>query len=217
MTVEGKKNTVSESFSPQRFSFTASYCVEIILSLTTQGVPDTTTFTEGDGRACVSVCVFRQVSAHMHEYAPSSYVYCPPTSLSLSLYHLFVCLFVSGTFAIVILFPADCSKGSTLLLFPATQTTLHVLSGNTHSAESWFNVNANTNQQTKTKEHNMDPSLSQSHYTRSVCPLFWLKLPLGHIMTTSHFSLKGPWKLSAFGSEKYIFVRFWKRDSLLIL
>lgn len=41
----------------QRFSFTTLYCVEIILSLTTQGVPDTTTFTEGDGRARVCVCV----------------------------------------------------------------------------------------------------------------------------------------------------------------
>lgn len=31
-------------------------------------------------------------------------------------------------------------------------------------------------------------SPSQRHYTCSVCPLFWLELPLGHIMTASHFS-----------------------------
>lgn len=51
-----------------------SNCVEIILRLTTQGVPDITTFTEGEGLS-VCVFVFRQVSAHMHEYAASSYVY----------------------------------------------------------------------------------------------------------------------------------------------
>lgn len=110
-------------------------------------------------------------------------------------------LFVSDGFTIVILFPADCSKWGVLLLFPVMQTTLHLFSGNTHSAGGLVNVNANTNQQTKTKEHNMDPPEGQSHYTCSVCPLFCLEFPLGHIMTASHFSFKGPQRLSSFGCK----------------
>ena len=122
--------------------------------------------------------------------------------------YLSVCLFVCFICIYYCYFiPGRLQQGSTPLSFPVTQTTLHVLSVNTHSAgRELVNVNANTNQQTKTKEPNMDPSLSQSHYTCSVCPLFWLELPLGHIMTASHFSLKGPWRLSAFG---------WKSTSLL--
>ena len=161
---------------------------------------------------CVCVFVFRQVSAYMHEYAPLSYVYwSSPDITCLSFFfflYLSVCLFVCFICIYYCYFiPGRLQQGSTPLSFPVTQTTLHVLSVNTHSAgRELVNVNANTNQQTKTKEPNMDPSLSQSHYTCSVCPLFWLELPLGHIMTASHFSLKGPWRLSAFG---------WKSTSLL--
>lgn len=131
----------------QRFSFTTLYCVEIILSLTTQGVPDTTTFTEGDGRACVCVCVgacvfvFRQVSAHPHEYAPSSYVYCPVTPhFCQTPFFFIICLFVClPPVHLLLLFCslADRNKGSAPLLFPATQATLLVLSGNIHSAGNW--------------------------------------------------------------------------------
>lgn len=60
-------------------------------------------------------------------------------------------------------------------------------------------------------------SLSQRHYTCSVCPLFWLELPLGHIMTASHFSLKSPQKPFCFWLEKYIFVGLFKRDTSLFI
>lgn len=124
------------------FSSTTSYCVRIILSLTTQGVPDTTTFTEGDGcmRVCVCVwvclclgeCLLTRMNMLLHLMCIDS----PVTSHSSS-FCLCVCLFVSDTFTIVIFIPCRPQQGSTLLPFPATQTTLHVLSVNTHSAENW--------------------------------------------------------------------------------
>ena len=117
-----------------------------------------------------------------------------PTYHSSSFIYLFVCF---GWVYYCYFIPSRPQRGGgrILLLFPAMQTTLHLLSANTHSPGGLVNVNANTNQQTKTKEHNMDPSKGQSHYTFSVCPLFCLELPLGHIMTASHFSLKGPHRL----------------------
>lgn len=59
---------------------------------------------------CVRVFVFRQVSAHMHEFAPSSYVCIDPpvtSHCSSFFFSLLVCLFVSDAFTIVVLFPAD--------------------------------------------------------------------------------------------------------------
>lgn len=111
----------------------------MILRLTTQGVPDITTFTEGEGLSvCVCVFVFRQVSAHMHEYAASSYVYwsCGDIPLLLFSVCLFVC--VSDSFAIVILFPADFRGEARYFHFlPPRQHYMDRVCVNTHSAENW--------------------------------------------------------------------------------
>lgn len=135
------------------------------------GGPDTTTFSEGDGPLCVFV--FRQVSAHMHEYAPSSYAYWSPlhpasSSISFFFFFLpFLCLCVSDSFTVVI-------------LFPAWRRTLHI-SCHANSA-TWVAVKWSMWMQTQvlTKEHTMDrQSLSTCCHLlkksyRSIC-LFGLR------------------------------------------
>lgn len=203
------------------FSSTTLYCVRIILSLTTQGVPDTTTFTEGDGCMRVCVClgvfVFRRVSAHTHEYAPSSYVYWFSGDIPLLLF-LFVCLFV-------------CFRHIYYCYFysPQTSTGKHATSISCHAdnitcieceytfGRELVNVNANTNQQAKTKEHNMD-LFSQP------APLHLLCLPslLAGVAIRSYndrisFLPQEPSEAFCFWLEKYIFVGFFKRDTSLFI
>lgn len=120
--------------------------------------------------------------------------------MSLLVPFLFVCLFVRLRYIYYCYFvPSRPPQGkhSTFISFHADNITC--IEWEYTFSRELVNVNANTNQQTKTKEHNMDPSLSQSHYTFTVCPLLWLELPLGHIMIASQFSLKGLQKLSALG------------------
>lgn len=187
-----------------------SNCVEIILRLTTQGVPDITTFTEGEGLSvCVCVFVFRQVSAHMHEYAASSYVYWSSGDIPLLLFS--VCLFVcvSDSFTIVTLFPAD-SAGK-----HATSISCHP--GSITRAECvWIHIQQRTgqckckHQPTHQNKGAQYASLCQSPYTCSICPLFWLESPLGHIMAASS-------ALSSFLplTGKGLFVGRYKHDSCL--
>lgn len=119
---------------------------------------------------------------------------------------LFVCLFVCFRYIYYCYFvPSRLQQGKHSTFISCHADNIACIEWEYTFSRELVNVNANTNQQTKTKEHNMDPSRSQSHYTCSVCPLFWLELSLGHIMTASHFSLKGPLKLSVFG---------WKSTSL---
>lgn len=188
--------------SLQRFSFTTSYCVEIIFSLTTQGVPDTATFTEGDGPACVCVgaCVFvfRRVSAHPHEYAPSSYGYCPatnPTSaphplLLLFPSNLFVCLF--GHFSIVIWLPGRTFFFSFFLFFFFYRRRRRVGIYTGQGSTQCKCKHKPTNPKTKGR-HNMDPSGAAAATT---LPLFALssalELPLGHIMSSFSLLTRGP-------------------------
>lgn len=148
----------------QRFSFTTLYCVEIILSLTTQGVPDTTTFTEGDGRARVCVCV--GVWVHVCLYLGKClltrmnmllHLMCivlwRPTSVCpLFFYYLFVCLFVSSTFTIVILLPGRPRQGERSAFVSCHADNIAHIEWEYTFGRELVNVNANTNQQTKTKE-----------------------------------------------------------------
>lgn len=106
---------------------------------------------------CVGACVFvfRQVSAHPHEYAPSSYVYCPVTPHFCQppfLYYLFVCLFVSGTFTIVILLPGSPQQGERSTFVSCHADNIARIEWEYTFGRELVNVNANTNQQTKTKE-----------------------------------------------------------------
>lgn len=120
---------------PERFFFSASYCVEIILSLTTQGVPDTTTFTEGDGCVCLCVCLcLGKCLLTCRNMLLRLMCIDPPVT---SQYSLFVCLFVSGYIYYCYFISFRVKQGNMLLPGPAVQTTLHVMSVNTHSTENW--------------------------------------------------------------------------------
>lgn len=108
----------------------------------------------GGGAQCVCVFVFRQVSAHMHEYAASSYVYWSSGDIPLLLFS--VCLCVFQIHSPLLLYSLQIPRGSTLLPFPATPAALHGPSVCEYTfSRELVNVNANTNQHTKTKEHNM--------------------------------------------------------------
>lgn len=112
----------------------------------------------GRGSVCVCVFVFRQVSAHMHEYAASSYVYWSSGDIPLLLFSvcLFVCLCAFQIHLPLLLYSLQIPRGSTLLPFPATPAALHGPSVCEYTfSRGLVNVNANTNRHTKTKEHNM--------------------------------------------------------------
>lgn len=185
--------------------FTTSYCVEIILQSDHPGGLWHHNLYRGGWvcvHECVCSCLGKCLLTRMNMLLHLMCIDRPVTSLFFS--YLFVCLLQIHLLLLFYSLQTSAGKHATCISCHADNITC--IECEYTFGRELVNVNANTNQQTKTKEHNMDPSLSQSHYTCCVCPLLWLELPLGHIMTASHFSLKGPLKLSAFG---------WKSTSLL--
>lgn len=157
----------------------------------------------------VCVFVFRQVSAHMHEYAPSSYVYWSSCDTLLLFFFSDVCLFVCFRHIYYCYFiPSRLQQGST----PLTSISCHADNITCIECEYTFsrelvNVNANTNQQTKTKEHNMDLSLSQSHYSLLCLPSLLAGVAIRSYNGRISLLPQEPSEAFCLWLKKYIFVR----------
>lgn len=165
----------------------------------------------GGGAQCVCVCLClgKCLLTCMNMLLHLMCIDPPVTSHSCSF--LFVCLFVcvSDSFTIVTLFPAD-SAGK-----HATSISCHP--GSITRAECvWIHIQQRTgqckckHQPTHQNKGAQYASLCQSPYTCSICPLFWLESPLGHIMAASS-------ALSSFLplTGKGLFIGRYKHDSCL--
>ncbi len=157
---------------------------------------------------CVCVFVFRQVSAHMHEYAPSSYVYWSSCDIPLLFcICLFVCLFVADTFTIVILFPADFSREARHFHFlPRRQHYMYWV---------WIHIQQRTGQcKCKHKPTNQNKRAQYGSFSQ-LAPLHLLCLPslLAGVAIRSYndrisFLPQEPSEAFLLWLEKYIFVGF---------